>query len=91
MVEQLGGKSTPAVGFALGMERLVFLLESNADLSLAVQDPTASFIVSGEKAQQQGLALAEKLRDIFKGINIDAAQYCSLEKHNLKTSRQKWR
>lgn len=63
LVEQMGGKPTPAVGFALGLERLVLLLEKiNSGLSIF---PAASHIYCvfvGEKALQQGLVIAEKLR-----------------------------
>ena len=45
LVEQLGGESTPAVGFASGMERLVILLESfsypikrNCDVYMVILD-----------------------------------------------------
>ena len=59
LVEQLGGKATPAVGYALGLERLVSLLESVKTLSVS---PHAYFVMVGDAAAQQGFLLAEKLR-----------------------------
>jgi histidyl-tRNA synthetase len=60
LVEQLGGQATPAVGFAIGLERLLNLLEEKP-LEMR-QVPHAYLIMSGEQATQQGLALAERLR-----------------------------
>lgn len=62
LVEQLGGKATPAVGFAMGVERLILLL----DVAGAVPDSIARsvdvyFVAVGD-VQAQALAAAEKLR-----------------------------
>ncbi len=67
LVEQLGGKPTPAAGFALGMERLVELVQQqNPD---AVNSPfDAYLIVLGDVAEQRGMQLAEELRE--QGVNI---------------------
>lgn len=71
LVKQLGGKPTPAVGFAMGVERLVLLLETldvipetaktNFDLYLAAET---------KDAQTQVMQLAETLRDTIPGIRI---------------------
>ncbi|MEQ1529006.1 MAG: histidine--tRNA ligase [Methylococcales bacterium] len=69
LIEQLGGKANYAVGFAMGMERLLALLETVADMSL----PTAVdayFIRVGAKAEQAGLRLAEMLRDEVPGLKL---------------------
>ncbi|MCP3664008.1 MAG: histidine--tRNA ligase [Gammaproteobacteria bacterium] len=62
LVEQLGGRATPAVGFAMGVERLVELLEANPPDQLASR-LDAYFVLVGEKPQKQGMILAEQLRD----------------------------
>jgi histidyl-tRNA synthetase len=69
LLEQLGGPSTPAVGFAMGLERLVALLE---DLGLAqpAKMPHAYFIAMGAAPEQTCLALAERLRDEVPGIRL---------------------
>ncbi|MBN7818798.1 histidine--tRNA ligase [Bowmanella yangjiangensis] len=69
LVEQLGGKGTPAVGFAMGLERLVLLLES---LQLVQLPPEVHVYLSllGEKAEAFGLTLAESLRDAVPGIKL---------------------
>jgi len=68
LVSQLGGKTTPAAGFALGIERLLslledqgFELESTLDIYLALQ---------GDLAEKQGMQLAEKLRDQMPELSM---------------------
>jgi len=69
LVEQLGGKSTPGVGFAMGMERLVLLL-----IELGQQAPAAAtdvYVVAvGDGAVATALASAEALRDAMPGIRL---------------------
>lgn len=68
LVEQLGGQTTPAVGFALGLERLIILLEEN---QLKVrQEPDVYFIMAGDEARLQGLALAEQLRNELPDLKL---------------------
>ena len=70
LVEQLGGKPTPAVGFAMGIERLCLLLET---LAVAPKMPALAdvFIVSlGEKAEIAALTLAEALRTAIPGARV---------------------
>ncbi len=62
LVEQLGGRPTPAIGFALGMERLVALLEEGG---APVPDGAVSdvyLVLVGEAAAERGVVLAERLR-----------------------------
>ncbi|MCW8900981.1 MAG: histidine--tRNA ligase [Gammaproteobacteria bacterium] len=69
LVEQLGGKATPAIGFALGLERLISLLEipekiqreNNLDVYL---------VLVGEKALSKGMPLAEKWRNEIPGLKL---------------------
>ncbi len=64
LVAQLGGKSTPATGFAMGMERLVLLLEALQVVPDEQREVVDVFIVAaGEGAQQCAFAAAEGLRD----------------------------
>ena len=69
LIEQLGGQPTPGVGFAMGMERLVAMLAARGATG-ADQTPDAYLILVGEAAQQQGLALAEQLRDQVPGLRL---------------------
>ncbi len=69
LVEQLGGKTTPAVGFALGIERLIALQEEEG---VANPQPEchAYLILAGELTKRKGFQLAEKLRDKITGIRL---------------------
>ncbi|WP_148449430.1 histidine--tRNA ligase, partial [Providencia rustigianii] len=71
LVEQLGGRATPAVGFAMGMERMVLLVqevnpEFTADNSVA-DVYLASF---GDNSQQAALLVAEKVRDALPTLRL---------------------
>ncbi len=59
LVELLGGKPTPAVGFALGMERVIALLQQTLKLE---NDVDVYVILVGELAEEKGLLLAEQWR-----------------------------
>ena len=62
LVELLGGKATPAVGFALGLERLAELLAQQGRVEDNTR-PQAYLVLLGEAAEGQGALLAERLRD----------------------------
>jgi histidyl-tRNA synthetase len=55
LIEQLGGKPNHAVGFAMGMERLLALMETLDNIPLA--RPLMCMIRVGEKAEREGCAL----------------------------------
>jgi histidyl-tRNA synthetase len=61
LIAQLGGDATPAVGFAMGVERLVALLNGTAR-TFAPPPPDVYLVVSGPKATVQALQLVEQLR-----------------------------
>ncbi|MBA0186559.1 histidine--tRNA ligase [Pectobacterium odoriferum] len=70
MVEQLGGHATPAVGFAMGLERLVLLVQSvNPDFN-APSGVDAYLISSGAGTQVAAMQLAEKLRDALPQLKL---------------------
>ncbi|SIQ21240.1 histidine--tRNA ligase [Aquipseudomonas alcaligenes] len=71
LVTQLGGKSTPGVGFAMGVERLILLLETLQLLPEELNAPADLYLCSfGEAAELAGLALAERLRDAIPGLRL---------------------
>ena len=64
LVEQLGGRQTPAVGFAMGMERLVLLMLEAGAADTSVPAPADVYAVAaGDGAQREALAAIEALRD----------------------------
>ncbi len=70
LVEQLGGKATPAAGFAMGVERLIALLEEQ-ELPLERYRPHIYMLRAGEAAQLPGLQLAERLRNALPGLRLE--------------------
>lgn len=70
LVEQLGGRATPAVGFAMGIERLVLLLDT-LDCFQATESQTDVYVLStGDEAGIVANQLAEQLRDDFSDLRI---------------------
>ncbi|WP_235263624.1 histidine--tRNA ligase [Nitrincola sp. A-D6] len=64
LVEQLGGRPTPAVGFAMGVERLILLLEAEASLPDFVKRQADVFVAAlGDEAAAAAMHLSEELRD----------------------------
>lgn len=71
LVEQLGGAPTPAVGWALGIERLVLLLEEQGK-GVVAEPPHVFFVMVGPAAERLGLRLAERLRDAWPALRLEA-------------------
>jgi histidyl-tRNA synthetase len=70
LVEKLGGRATPAAGWAMGVERLCDLFEVCG--GEAPQNDADVYIVAvGNGAVQQAFAVAEELRDQIAGVRID--------------------
>lgn len=69
LVEQLGGRATPAAGFAMGIERLLALLQEQ-QCGFDVQTIDAYFIMQGEQASQAGMLMAESLRDAIPDLRL---------------------
>lgn len=72
LVEQLGGRATPAVGFAMGIERLVLLLETTAALPAEIEDSLDAYLVNvgDEKVSQLAVTVGEHLRTIYPGFRL---------------------
>jgi histidyl-tRNA synthetase len=84
LVELLGGEPTPAVGWALGIERLVSLIQA-AGLGGVETAPAIYLVLSGEQAGRAGLALAERLRDALPGAGVLA----NMEDGSLKAQMKR--
>lgn len=69
LVEQLGGKPTPAVGFAMGMERLVLLLESQGKIP-PEQAIDIYVIAATEAAELIAPAVAEQIRSAKPQLKV---------------------
>jgi histidyl-tRNA synthetase len=81
LVQQLGGPATPAIGWALGMERLLLVLEAaaNADpegtaARLTATAPPEVYVVNrGEAAEAIALGLARQLRAAGVAVELDGS------------------
>ena len=69
LVEQLGGKATPAVGFAMGMERLVLLLQEQDKLTPR-RTVDAYLMPLGEDAELNAPRIAEQLRNELPDLRL---------------------
>jgi histidyl-tRNA synthetase len=70
LVAQLGGEPTPAIGWALGQERIVELLRQQQG-GQSAQAPQVYVVIAGERAEAEGLTLVEKLRDALPAMQIE--------------------
>ncbi len=72
LIEMFGGKPTPAVGFAMGMERLIELMKSAGETA-APSQCDVYMVHQGEAAQMQAFVLAERIRD----AGLDVVLHCA--------------
>jgi len=87
MVEQLGGKSTPAVGFAMGAERLLLLLETLGVLPKDTSQQLDLYLCAQDKGlQTQVILIAEQLRASYPQLKLRT--HCAGLKNILNKARQ---
>ena len=74
LVAEIGGPASPAIGFAIGLERLVALIEAQS-VELPDTSPHAYLAAVGARASALAHAVAERLRDAVPGLRliVDAA------------------
>nr|WP_284732650.1 histidine--tRNA ligase [Larsenimonas rhizosphaerae] len=71
LVEQLGGKPTRAVGFAMGIERLVLLLDTLGLVPPELHHNVDVYLMAmSDHGQSQALLLGETLRDALPGLRV---------------------
>ncbi|MGZ0078714.1 histidine--tRNA ligase [Methylomonas sp. YC3] len=69
LIEQLGGKANHAIGFAMGMERILALLELLDNVPVA--NTTDVYMIRvGTNAEAVGMRLAERIRDAIPGLKL---------------------
>lgn len=87
LVKQLGGRPTPAVGFAMGVERLILMLETLEVIPETVKQPFDLYLAAEHKGlQKQLIVLADKLRDQLPEMRIRV--HCSGLKNINNKARQ---
>lgn len=71
LVRQLGGKEISAVGFALGVERLILLMEAcGVEQCNDTHGTFGMFICDGAAARLKALSLAEQIRNAIEPVNV---------------------
>ena len=70
LVEQLGGKATPAVGFGIGLERLVLLLQAVDAIPKDLEKITDVYVVAVGDVQKNAFQVAETLRNEIPGLRV---------------------
>ena len=87
LVKQLGGRPTPAVGFAMGIERLVLMLETLNLVPAELKCPLDLYLAAEHKGLQPNvLLLAENIRQIDPELRVMA--HCSGLKNINNKARQ---
>ncbi len=67
LVEQMGGKNCPAVGFALGLERLTLLIQAQG-LSIGERKKSIYMVALGYEAQRKSMQIAKQLHQALPQV-----------------------
>jgi len=69
LIAQLGGPAMPGIGWAMGQERIVMLLEKQGSVP-AAERPQAYLVSVGERTEALALQVAERLRDAWPALRL---------------------
>ena len=83
LVAELGGRDTPAVGWALGLERVIELMRADGN-ELPERTPDVYLVTGGDAARRRGFALAESLRRALPALVVLLGQPTGSFKSQLK-------
>jgi histidyl-tRNA synthetase len=70
LVEQFGGQPTPAIGFGIGAERLILLIETLQQQKMPSLSPLAFVMAMGDDALERAIVLAEDIRNACPEVSI---------------------
>ena len=70
LVEELGGKSCPATGFSIGMERLILLIKETLDLNVENKNIDIFFVCLSKESIQKAIMYSESLREKVSELGI---------------------
>ena len=86
LVEMLGGKPTLAAGFAIGIERLILMLDSLGKIPEEVRKPIDVYVlVVGANLAEQALELVQRIRTEFPQLGV--VSHCGGGKYNSQLKR----
>ncbi|MEC7595870.1 MAG: histidine--tRNA ligase [Pseudomonadota bacterium] len=69
LVEKMGGNPTPAIGFAMGLERIALLINEKSN-QLITKRPHLYFVSMGENAHIESMKLSKKILEVLPNITI---------------------
>ena len=69
LVEKMGGNPTPAIGFAMGLERIALLIHDKSN-QLIAKRPHLYFVSMGESAHIESMKLSKKILEVLPNITI---------------------
>ncbi|MCU0571535.1 MAG: histidine--tRNA ligase [Syntrophobacteraceae bacterium] len=81
LVRDLGGPDVPGIGFAIGMERLILLLQQEQPAPVGV--PPVFIAVLGERARHRGFLLSQEIRELGLEVELD------YERRSLKSQMRR--
>ena len=69
LVEKMGGSPTPAIGFAMGLERIALLIQDK-NSQLVIKRCQLYFVALGDKAQIESMKLSKKILQVLPNITL---------------------
>ena len=87
LVEKMGGNKTPAIGFAMGLERIALLIEDKSDQIISKR-PHLYFASIGEKANIESMSLSKKILEALPHITITNNMSIGTLKNQMKKANK---
>jgi len=87
LVEKMGGNPTPAIGFAIGIERLILLIKDQSN-KLQKNKPHLYFVALGERSQMASMKLSRDIHSILPDIIITNDMSLSSLKNQMKKANK---
>ena len=87
LVEKMGGNKTPAIGFAMGLERIALLIEDKSDQIISKR-PHLYFASIGEKANIESMSLSKKILKALPHITITNNMSIGTLKNQMKKANK---
>ena len=87
LVEKMGGNATPAIGFAMGLERIALLIEDNSD-QIINKRPHLYFASIGDSANIESMNLSKKIIEALPHITITNDMSIGTLKNQMKKANK---
>ena len=87
LVEKMGGNATPAIGFAMGLERIALLIEDKSD-QIIIKRPHLYFASIGDSANIESMNLSKKIIEALPHITITNDMSIGTLKNQMKKANK---